>query len=348
MGSSLDKPIVEKHLDDDDGNGLEICVSAMQGWRVSMEDSHTIMAHIPDQPDCSYSAVYDGHGGDRIAMLAGRTMPDHLMEAAAWADYRALEDKTTDEAAVLVGEAMKQAFLAFDKKHYAAYNKARASGTERVDSSGCTAIACITTPTFIVVANVGDSRGILSRGQRTEAMSYDHKPQNPVETARIERSGGHVSMGRVNGDLAVARALGDYDYKDNDGLELVQQAVSPEADIEWRRRNGTEEFVLLACDGVWDVMRNNEVGAFVRQNFKNYEEPMLSPCNAMSDLIETCLNKGSRDNMTALVVTFVKEGNCLISSEPKEWKTVLKPEYAEDSTPPYDPDSNKTIRIDDF
>merc|ERR1712100_492871 len=112
-----------------------------------------------------------------------------------------------------------------------------------------------------------------------------------------------------------------------------------------RRHRGVRSARVRRCLG---LMRNNEVGAFVRQNFKNYEEPMLSPCNAMSDLIETCLNKGSRDNMTALVVTFVKEGNCLISSEPRELKTVLKPEYAEDSAPPYDPDSNKTIRIDDF
>ena len=71
------------------------------------------------------------------------------------------------------------------------------------------------TPTHILVANIGDSRAVLCRSPTTVVpMSVDQKPANPLEAKRIYASGGSVQNGRVNGDLAVARALGDFVYKD--------------------------------------------------------------------------------------------------------------------------------------
>ena len=168
---------------------------------------------------------------------------------------------------------------------------------------------------------------------------------------------------RVNGDLAVSRALGDFQYKDNADLPAEAQAVSAEADIEIRRRDGTEEFVLLACDGVWDVMSNEEAGAFVRQDLRHFEEKHLSLTRAMSDLVETCLMKGSRDNMSALLVGFAADGNMHVGEEPRPWTQILSDEFVvtdRDGNKVSDPqrkdmadhlpeeDPNKTVKIADL
>jgi hypothetical protein len=169
------------------------------------------------------------------------------------------------------------------------------------DQSGCTAIVALITDTHIIVANAGDARGILQQGDTTKAMSYDHKPYNEIETKRIEAAGGCVSMRRVNGDLAVSRALGDFNYKQCDSQSAKEQAVTAFPDIEVAERNGDDEFLLLCCDGIWDVMSNDEAGLFVRGALgSGYKGMALS--EVCSALIMRCLEKGSRDNMSAVVV----------------------------------------------
>jgi len=78
------------------------------------------------------------------------------------------------------------------------------------ERSGATAVVALVTPTDILVANAGDSRCVLGRAGRSVEMSEDHKPTNPAEKRRITRAGGSVALGRVNGELAVSRAMGDY------------------------------------------------------------------------------------------------------------------------------------------
>ena len=90
------------------------------------------------------------------------------------------------------------------------------------------------TRTEIICANAGDSRTVMSRGGRAKDMSEDHKPDNSGELSRIQRSGGFVEEGRVNGMLALSRALGDFEYKSNPQVLAKDQAVSafPEVRIE--------------------------------------------------------------------------------------------------------------------
>jgi hypothetical protein len=139
------------------------------------------------------------------------------------------------------------------------------------DHSGSTAITAFVTPTHIVVANCGDSRAILVGTDRNCIFaSEDHKPYNEDEKRRIEGAGGSVSMKRVNGDLAVSRALGDFVYKQNkpDGATLAppdNQQVSciPEVTIIPRREDMA--FLVLCCDGIWDVMTNEMVAKLVME-----------------------------------------------------------------------------------
>ena len=90
-------------------------------------------------------------------------------------------------------------------------------------------------------------------------LSNDHKPYLPVEKERIEKAGGQVKFNRVNGDLAVSRALGDFVYKRCESVEAKEQAVTAFPEIIVEERDKDDEFIVLACDGIWDVMSSQEV-----------------------------------------------------------------------------------------
>ena len=86
------------------------------------------------------------------------------------------------------------------------------------DKSGTTAICVLITDKYILFSNCGDSRGVLSGdGSKPLLVTQDHKPSNPPELERIQNAGGSVMIQRVNGSLAVSRALGDFEYKNVDG-----------------------------------------------------------------------------------------------------------------------------------
>lgn len=93
----------------------------------------------------------------------------------------------------------------------------------------------------------------------------------------------------MNGDLAVSRALGDFAYKGQTHLPAREQQVSAEPDIKIEERNGEEEFLVIACDGIWDVMSNDEICEFVR-------ELLLAGENDLSlvaeELLDHCLKIG--------------------------------------------------------
>jgi len=119
--------------------------------------------------------------------------------------------------------------------------------------AGCTATVILVTKTEIICANAGDSRTVLCKSGRAKDLSEDHKPENAGEMARIQRSGGFVEDGRVNGMLALSRALGDFEYKNNKQLSAKEQAVSAFPDVSIEPIDRNVQFVLLACDGIWDV-----------------------------------------------------------------------------------------------
>jgi len=101
--------------------------------------------------------------------------------------------------------------------------------------------------------------------------------------------------------LAVSRALGDYEYKNVEGKGPTEQLVSPEPEINIVDRDPVkDEFMVLACDGIWDVMTNEELALFVHHRLQVHED-LKHICN---EVIDTCLYKGSRDNMSIVIVCF--------------------------------------------
>lgn len=314
MGNFLDTPITDKETDVGEETvytGLSYGVSAMQGWRAQMEDDHLHLLGIPGAPDISLFGVYDGHGGDFVAHYVAKKFPEHLLRAGS----------LRGSDAELGGSASRAFELALMSIDAELLRQPEVESGQ--DQSGSTSVMTLIGPKHIVCANTGDSRAVLSRAGAAVALSHDHKPYNPEEKARIEAAGGTVKFNRVNGDLAVSRALGDFVYKRCDSVGPEAQAVTAFPEIIVETREDKDEFVVLACDGIWDVMNSQAVVDKVRALLlqgrpmesagRGEQSPGAAPpqhserrpwdlgavCEA---LIDHCLGLGSRDNMSVVLV----------------------------------------------
>lgn len=277
MGAFLEKPKTEKITAKGEGTGIKYGVSAMQGWRMEMEDAHVCETKFKLE-DHSFFGVFDGHAGPKVSQYCSLHLLDNILECL---DSHVGKDKEVTEGKVKV--AIHDGFLQLDEKL-----KQLPQWASGEDRSGTTAIVVMVTPKKIIWGNCGDSRGLLCRNGKVVFSTQDHKPYNQSERMRIEKAGGTVMMQRVNGSLAVSRALGDFDYKRASDLKPTEQLVSPEPEITVQDRDpNSDEFVLLACDGIFDVMSNDEVVSYVSHRLKLTDD-LTTIC---SDLIDTCLNK---------------------------------------------------------
>jgi serine/threonine protein phosphatase PrpC len=155
-------------------------------------------------------------------------------------------------------EALEECFLKMDELMETPAGKRELHQFAEQDMgtsfAGCTATVILVTRTEIICANAGDSRTVMSKAGQAKDMSIDHKPDMPEELRRIEAAGGYVEEGRVNGMLALSRALGDFEYKSNKMKYHKDQMVSAFPDVKIEPITPDTQFVLLACDGIWDVM----------------------------------------------------------------------------------------------
>ena len=124
----------------------------------------------------------------------------------------------------ILGQAMTATYLFIDAK-MRIYQEKSSSDRRKPDQSGCTAVSALITPKHIICANAGDSRCVLGLDGVTKPLSYDHKPNLEMERKRIENAGGSVQWKRVDGDLAVSRAFGDFQYKQRSDLQPGEQKV---------------------------------------------------------------------------------------------------------------------------
>eukprot|EP00501_MAST-03F_sp_TOSAG23-6_P001632 GSMAST32.ASY1.ANO1.1699.1 assembled CDS len=259
MGSFLDKPITSKEVHEEiyTEGGIHVTSASMQGYRISMEDAEICKTGI-DGNNCMFG-VFDGHGGDWAAKESGK---------------RLLETQSPQSSSEITPEVFTTVFektmVSMDK--WLLQQPCVKTGT---DCSGTTACVTYITSDHIVCANVGDSRAVLCRQNADNTinafpLSYDHKPKNPIETKRIVAAGGTVSMNRVNGDLAVSRALGDFMYKAPD-LQPESQAIFF-FEIFFQNTSPTDKFIVIACDGIWDVMTNVECISFLNAEINNGTE----------------------------------------------------------------------------
>ena len=304
MGGMLDKPNQTKQNESQNGNGLHCALSAMQGYRVNMEDRHTMKVGIPELGrNSSWFAVFDGHSSDTVSDHCSKHLLSTLIKNSDFKEAATKESQfDLDKFKKKVQNGLVTGFLKQDEE--LRENPDLSKGSHK---GGTTSICALVTEKYITFANLGDSRGLLSSKDVKTSKSMpvlatvDHKPASPEEEKRIKKAGGCVINNRVNGQLAVSRVFGDFEYKGTKGKDPKKQLITPEPEIYVRERNPSEdEFMVLACDGVWDVMSNEDIVNFVADRMRvtdNLEEI----CNLVLD---TCLHKGSRDNMSIIIIAF--------------------------------------------
>ncbi|EDQ89635.1 uncharacterized protein MONBRDRAFT_25189 [Monosiga brevicollis MX1] len=260
----------------------------MQGWRAHMEDAHITQPELPGLPGWSFYSVIDGHAGAEVAHYS----EDHLLASVL---YELLPVKDSLHA---ISDAMHRAFLRHDRALFA-------DNKVRLDNSGGTCTSVLVSPTHYIFVNLGDSRSLLCRGGKLAFQTRDHKPILPQERTRIRNAGGFVINGRVDGGLAISRAFGDFDYKRNPQLGALEQKVVADPDVTLVERDlEHDDFLLLCCDGIFDVMSNATAIKFVATKLRRSPDNPKAVCQA---LLKRCLELGSRDNMSACLVVFNKE-----------------------------------------
>ncbi|XP_069461562.1 protein phosphatase 1G isoform X1 [Ambystoma mexicanum] len=179
--------------------------------------------------------------------------------------------------------------------------------------SGTTAVVALIRGKQLIVANAGDSRCVVSEGGKAVDMSYDHKPEDELELARIKNAGGKVTMdGRVNGGLNLSRAIGDHFYKRNKNLPPEEQMISALPDIKVLTLNEEHNFMVIACDGIWNVMSSQEVVDFIHEKIGKKDEngELRTLSSIVEELLDQCLAPDTSgdgtgcDNMTCIIVRF--------------------------------------------
>ncbi|KAG0334361.1 hypothetical protein BG004_000438 [Podila humilis] len=260
-----------------------------------MEDAHTTILDLEDDgKGTAFFAVFDGHGGPSVAQYCGEGLHKRIVADKAFVKG----DNRT---------AIKNGFLEMDRalRYDPEYGN---------DTSGCTAItATITKHNKIYIANAGDSRAVLGR-----------------ESRRIVAAGGFVESGRVNGSLALSRALGDFEFKMNATLGPEDQIVTASPIIVEHKIAEEDEFLVLACDGIWDCMTSQEVVTFVRKGITD-RIPLETICESTMD---HCLAADSEltyigcDNMTMMIVALLN------GKTVEEWYEVVGHRASERMGPP--------------
>ncbi|CAH3836211.1 protein phosphatase 1L [Pieris brassicae] len=164
--------------------------------------------------------------------------------------------------------------------------------------AGTTALIAVLEDNNLIVANVGDSRGVMcdSRGNAIP-VSFDHKPQQVREQKRIEAAGGYIAFNgvwRVAGILATSRAMGDYPLKDKNFV-----IANPDI-LTFNLEDHKPMFLVLASDGLWDTFSNEEAVKFIKERL---DEPDFGA----KSLTLQAYYRGSVDNITVLVINFMQE-----------------------------------------
>ncbi|CAD2092101.1 protein phosphatase PPM2, putative [Plasmodium vinckei brucechwatti] len=171
-------------------------------------------------------------------------------------------------------------------------------------SCGSTAIVAVILKGYLIVANAGDSRAIICFNGNSLGMSTDHKPHLQAEEARIKKAGGYIANGRVDGNLNLTRAIGDLHYKRDPFLSQKDQKISAFPEVTCVTLTPDDEFLFLACDGIWDCKDGQDVVGFVKTRLEKFEElpdnsaDLEGNQNTNSEQIDSNNNTTNNENST--------------------------------------------------
>lgn len=271
-----------------------------QGWaviedigeRVSMEDRFVAAQRISS--DVQLFGVFDGHNGADVADYCTSHITDHIR--------RELGDHSHLEHQRPVEHALTTAVERLDTA---------GSLSPAMQEVGSTACMVVLTPEDAWFVNVGDSRAILKAKEQVHQMTLDHKPSLKSESDRVKRHGGFISntdgTWRINGRLNLSRSIGDWTQR---------PFIIPTPTILHHHRavhGVTDEYTVLATDGLYDVMTNLEVVRMI--DLQPHTQSGIS--QALTALVTESRRRGSRDNITIVYIGLRRAGHSTAEQQPR-------------------------------
>lgn len=241
--------------------------SSLKGVRDSQEDAHVIAS----KGNTALLGVFDGHGGSRVSRFLEENIPKYLLKFV----FPISKTKITR-----IFDYIEEKLV---KNHKRVAN-----------NQGSTCVCVVKSAEHLTCINVGDSRAVLCRDSKVVPLSTDHKPNTKEEKARIKKLGGEKFIKKAEGDdwriknLSVSRSFGDLD---------VVPYVTHQPETKIIPMHDKDQFVLLACDGLWDVMTNKMAVDFVLAH--------ADKKHVVAELLaKEAMQLGTEDNVTVVVGWF--------------------------------------------
>eukprot|EP01125_Pyxidicula_operculata_P006166 TRINITY_DN214_c0_g1_i1.p1 TRINITY_DN214_c0_g1~~TRINITY_DN214_c0_g1_i1.p1 ORF type:complete len:1338 (-),score=304.60 TRINITY_DN214_c0_g1_i1:220-4233(-) len=283
----------------------------MRGRRPDMQDTVVITPSFRDNPYRTLICTFDGHSGQKSAELCAKRFVSVLSDKINDLENTKYEPFSDLSSGKESGEGLS--FLKASKVKNSAdggrrprfgneqlkptefeivltqtYNMLHSEISEKGFVDGTTALSVLVEfdNNRVIIANAGDQRVVLCRDGSPVQLTVDHKPDEPTEKARVYKEGGFVNeQKRVDGILSVSRSLGD---------SSLQPKVTSVPDIfVVDPIHTTDKFLIIACDGVWDVLSNEEAVKIVEKH--------INPVAAAAALRDAAYSLGSGDNLTVIV-----------------------------------------------
>lgn len=265
---------------------MSIYSVSKKGVRDQNEDNETIFINLnnadPKLPRINIYGVYDGHGGKFVSKFLSKTLPQYFLK----------NDITYPLSNKYIRETFTSIQNILENKHEI-----------HSDYCGSTCLVVIEYKyegkRHLDIMNLGDSRCVISKKNIAQTITKDHKPNWPDEKKRIQKLGGEIYFDGADwriGDLSVSRAFGDLDSK---------PYISCIPDIFRYKLSHKDQFMIIACDGLWDVLNPQDIVNFVISQSYDLEGNRINKkINIAKMLAELAIQKGSTDNVTVIVVFF--------------------------------------------
>lgn len=260
-------------------------MASRRGARHANEDAYCAITHkVGADSQLAFYGVYDGHGGRAAVDLVSERLGNNVVAAVlATTEVQEGAAEAASSSVDATVAAIRAAYLSTDNEFLG----------QGLRGGSCAATALVKDGN-LYVANLGDCRAVMSRDGTATALTSDHTAARGDERVRIESSGGYVSCGsngvwRVQDCLAVSRAFGDASLK---------RWVISEPEIRRHTLTAGCEFLVLASDGLWNKVSNQEAVDTVSRS-SNYGRTSAGCCK---ELVDMARSRGSRDDITVMVV----------------------------------------------
>jgi adenylate cyclase len=253
----------------------------MRGGRPDMQDTISIYTNFRNSSARTLLCSFDGHSGELSAEYAANSI-GHIIASNLKEKEKSLRKKNKQLREELKEEDFIQVFTkSFRDIHFSIRE-------QKIDDGTAALVVLVEEDRKrLIVANAGDQRAVVAKGDIAVPITTDHKPDEPGERFRVYSEGGFVNeQKRVNGILSLSRSLGDTD---------LQPYVTYVPDVFFvDLSSGEYRFLIIACDGLWDVVSNQKAVELV-------DKYSMDPVRSAAALRDYAHLLGSSDNISVIV-----------------------------------------------